>query len=307
MEITKMKKQLSIRHLLVVALSVWLLLSGMIATACSREEPAVGKIGVVVTILPQAEFVEKVGGDKVEVTVMVPPGASPHTYEPTPSQMAALAKAKMYAKVGSGIDFELSWMNNLIAQNENMLVVDCSEGIKLQPMTVGDEDENEPAGSPDPHIWLSPPNAIIMVRNIADGLIKIDPDNRAYYERNRDAYIQQLTQLDSDIREGLSAVTNRVFMVFHPAFGYFASEYNLTMLAIEDKGKEPTPAGMEYLIEQAKEHNIKVVFAEPQFNQQSADVIAKEIGGRVILIDPLAKDYIDNLRSLMTVMVQAME
>jgi zinc transport system substrate-binding protein len=304
-EITKMAKQLSIRHLLVVALSVLLLFSGMIATACSREEPAAGKIGVVVTILPQAEFVEKVGGDKVEVTVMVPPGASPHTYEPTPSQMAALAEAKMYAKVGSGIDFELTWMNNLIAQNEDMLVVDCSKGIELQPMTVGDEDE--PAGSPDPHIWLSPPNAIIMVRNIADGLIQIDPDNRAYYEQNRDAYIQQLTQLDSDIREGLSAVTNRVFMVFHPAFGYFASEYNLTMLPIEDEGKEPTPAGLQHLIEQAKEHNIKVVFAEPQFNQQSADVIAKEIGGRVVLIDPLARDYIDNMRALLAEMVQAME
>jgi zinc transport system substrate-binding protein len=300
-----MKKQLSIRHLLVVALSVVVLLSGMVTTACNQEETTTEKIGVVVTILPQVEFAESVGGDKVEVTVMVPSGASPHTYEPTPSQMTALSDALMYAKVGSGVEFELTWMDDLIAQNEDMLIVDCSQGVELQPMTVGDEDE--PAGSLDPHIWLSPQNAIIMVRNIAGGLIQVDPDNRDYYEQNRDDYIEQLTQLDSDIREGLSGVENRVFMVFHPAFGYFASEYNLTMLAIEDEGKEPTPAGMEYLIEQAKEHNIKVVFAEPQYNQQSADVVAEEIGGVVVLINPLASDYIDNLRAVLAEMVQAME
>ena len=159
----------------------------------------------------------------------------------------------------------------------------------------------------DPHIWLSPQNAIIMVQNIAEGLIQIDPANAAYYRQNRDAYIQQLEQLDRDIEDGLSAVTTRVFMVFHPAFGYFASEYDLTMLPIEDEGKEPTPAGLHRLIEQAKEHNIKVVFAEPQFNQQSAEVIAGEIGGRVVLIDPLAEDYIENLRALLTEMAKAME
>jgi zinc transport system substrate-binding protein len=300
-----MIRLLSIRHLLSVVLSILLISLAIIATGCSPEEQETGKIGVVVTILPQAEFVESVGGDKVGVTVMVPSGASPHTYEPTPSQMVLLSKAKMYAKVGSGIDFELTWMDELVAQNEDMLVVDCSHGIELQQMTVADEDE--PAGSMDPHIWLSPQNVVIMVQNIAEGLMQIDPDNSTYYCQNRDAYIQRLTQLDSDIREGLSAVTNRVFMVFHPAFGYFASEYNLTMLTIEDEGKEPTPAGLQHLIEQAKEHNIKVVFAEPQFNPQSAEVIAGEIGGRVVLIDPLVRDYIDNLRVLLTKMAEAME
>jgi zinc transport system substrate-binding protein len=300
-----MKRLLSISYLLSVVLSILLISLAIIATGCSPEEQETGKIGVVVTILPQAEFVESVGGDKVGVTVMVPSGASPHTYEPTPSQMVFLSEAKMYAKMGSGIDFELTWMDELIAQNEDMLVVDCSRGIEFQQMTVADEDE--PAGSMDPHIWLSPQNAVIMVQNIAEGLMQIDPDNSAYYCQNRDAYIQQLTQLDSDIREGLSAVTNRVFMVFHPAFGYFASEYNLTMLTIEDEGKEPTPAGLQRLIEQAKEHNIKVVFAEPQFNPQSAEVIADEIGGKVVLIDPLARDYIDNLRVLLNNMAEAME
>jgi zinc transport system substrate-binding protein len=277
----------------------------VVAVACPQQTEANTKLGVVITILPQAEFVENIGGDKVDITVMVPPGASPHTYEPTPSQMAALSKAKLYAKVGSGVEFELTWMDKLIAQNKDMLVVDCSKGIELQPMTAGDEDE--PAGSMDPHIWMSPQNAQTMVRNIADGLIQVDPDNREYYEQNRDAYLEKLAQLDQDIRDGLSGVQNRVFMVYHPAFGYFASCYDLTMLPIEAEGKEPTPTGLQHLIEQAKEHNIHVVFAEPQFNPQSAKVIADAIDGRVVLINPLARDYIENMRILTGELVQAME
>ncbi|MFC1987894.1 metal ABC transporter solute-binding protein, Zn/Mn family [Chloroflexota bacterium] len=282
-----------------------IVLSATVATSCAQETGSATKLGVVVTILPQAEFVEAIGGEKVDITVMVPPGANPHTYEPIPSQMAALSKAKLYARVGSGVEFELIWMDKLIAQNTEMLVVDCSKGVELQPMT--DVDEDEPAGSMDPHIWMSPRNAQIMVQNIANGLIQIDPDNRAYYEQNRDAYLQKLVQLDQDIRDGLSGVQNRVFMVYHPSLGYFASNYNLTILPIEADGKEPTTAGLQHLIEQAKEHNIRVVFAEPQFNPQSAKVIADAIGGMVILINPLARDYIDNLLSLRGELVQAME
>jgi zinc transport system substrate-binding protein len=269
------------------------------AVACPQPTEANTQLGVVVTILPQAEFVENIGGDKVDVTVMVPPGASPHTYEPTPSQMTALSQAGLYAKVGSGVEFELTWMDKLIAQNEKMLVVNCSQGVPLQETVTG--------GAMDPHIWMSPQNVQIMVRNIADGLIQVDPDNGTYYEQNRDAYLEKLAQLDQDIRDGLSGVKNRVFMVYHPAFGYFASCYNLTMLPIEAEGKEPTPAGLQHLIEQAEEHDIRVVFAEPQFNPQSAKVIADAIDGRVVLINPLARDYIVNMRTLTAEMVQAME
>ena len=283
-----------------------LLVICMVTTVASCTQPSEppDKIGVIVTLLPQAEFVESIGGDKVDVTVMIPPGASPHTYEPTPSQMAALSRAELYAKVGSGVEFELTWMDKLIAQNEDILVVDCSQGVQRQEMIAAEEHEH---GAMDPHIWMSPQNAQIMVRNIADGLIQVDPDNHAYYEQNRDTYLEELAQLDQEIREDLSGVQNRVFMVYHPAFGYFATEYDLTMLPIEDEGKEPTPAGLQHLIEQAIEHDIHVVFAEPQFNPQSAEVIADAIDGRVVLTDPLARDYIENLRTLAEELVKAME
>ncbi|HEY51565.1 MAG TPA: zinc ABC transporter solute-binding protein [Dehalococcoidia bacterium] len=282
------------------------------AVACAPEKEASDRVGVVVTILPQAEFVENVGGTKVKVTVMVPPGASPHTYEPKPTQMTALAEAEMYAKVGSGVEFELVWMDKLIATNKEMVVVDCSEGVKLQEMVAEDgnaedEHEEEHHGGMDPHIWMSPLNAQIMVRNICAGLITVDPENRSYYEQNRDAYLKQLAEIDGEMRDGLSEVKNRRFMVYHPAFGYFAREYNLTMLPIEWEGKEPTAAGLASLIEQAKAHDIRVIFAEPQFDPKSAEVIAEAIGGRVVLIDPLARDYIANLRLIMNEMLPVME
>lgn len=278
------------------------------AVSCAQHEAAGEKIGVVVTILPQAEFVENVGGERVDVTVMVPPGASPHSYEPAPSQIAAVARAGMYAGAGSGIDFELVWMDKLIAVNKKMLVVDCSEGVSLQEMVELHGAEGEHGhGALDPHIWMSPRNAGIMVRNICNGLVQVDPANKAYYEHNRDSYIDELTRLDSDIRKGLAGIKNRSFMVYHPSFGYFAREYNLDMIPIEEEGKEPTAADIADLIEYAGEHKIRVIFASPQFNPQSAGVIADEIGGSVVFIDPLARDYIANLRFILGEMVQVME
>ena len=300
--------RLTIRSLTALTLLPIMFLAAFVV-ACVQEEAASDKIGIIVTIPPQAEFAGKVGGENVDVTIMVPPGASPHTYEPTPSQIAEVARAEMYAEVGSGIDFELAWMDRLTAQNDDMLIVDCSQGIQLIEMAATHEDEGEDHAhdTPDPHIWMSPLNAGVMVQNICEGLAQVDPSNRAYYEANRDAYLQSLSQLDQDIRDGLSGVTNRTFMVYHPAFGYFAEAYDLTMLPIEEEGKEPTAAGLANLIDQAKEHNIQVIFASPQFNPQSAEVIADEIGGSVVFIDALASDYIANLRTLLHELIEAME
>jgi zinc transport system substrate-binding protein len=274
------------------------------AASCTTKKEATDKVGVAVTILPQVDFMEQIGGEKVAITVMVPSGASPHTYEPTPSQMSDLSKAKMYAKVGSGVEFELVWMDKLINVNKKILVIDCSQGIELQETSGENEHEHE---AMDPHIWMSPLNAKIMVHNICDGLVQVDPPNRAYYEQNRDDYLQNLTKLDQDMRNSLSSITKRIFMVYHPTLSYFARDYNLTMLLIEEEGKEPTAADIARLIKQAKEYNIKVIFASLQFNPESARVIAEAIGGKVVFIDSLAGEYIVNLRLLLDELVQAME
>jgi zinc transport system substrate-binding protein len=256
------------------------------------EKEIDNRIGVVVSILPQAEFVEKVGGDKVQVAVIVPPGASPHTYEPAPSQLGELSKAKMYAKAGSGIEFELSWMDKIISLNKDMLVIDCSKGITLMKS----EDEDEPGM--DAHIWTSVRNAKIMVENIYEGIIKVDAANKEYYESNKDKYIKELDELDKEITQIISEKNNKEFIVYHPAFAYFSRDYDLKQIPVEQGGKEPTPKWIERLIEEAKEKNITVIFASPEMSTKSAEVIANEIKGTVVLIDPLEKNYIENMRKI---------
>ena len=243
-----------------------------------------GKLKVVVTILPQAEFVEKVGGNMVEVIVMVPPGASPHTYEPTPRQLIEVSEADIYFQVGSGIDFERSFMRKIIEVNRRMLVVNCSEGIKIV--------------DGDPHVWLSPRNAEVMVRNIYKGFAALDPENEEYYRRNMEVYVEELRKLDEEIRNILRNLSVRCFMVYHPAWRYFAREYNLTQIPVEKEGKEPTVQGMIALVNQARRLGVKAIFASPEFDKKKAEAIAESFGGRIIFVDPLAKDYVENLREV---------
>jgi zinc transport system substrate-binding protein len=252
-----------------------------LAISCGSTGGAGDKIGVAVSIVPLADFVENVGEDKVDVTVMVPPGASPHTYDPKPSQLVEVSEAEIYVKVGSGVDFELAWMDKIIKVNSNMLVLDSSQGIEL----IGK----------DPHIWNSPFNAKIMVENICDGLIQVDPDNADFYTENMNDYLKELDIVDGYIRYKLDRFTNRAFLIYHPAFAYFAAEYGLTQLAVEHGGKEPTPQVMQDCIDKANQYNLQYVFVAPQFATEYCEAIAREIGGQTAPMDPLAENYIANM------------
>lgn len=308
------------RFLLLLAL---FFLAGAVAGCGKQEQPAgqpTGKMVVATTILPVADFVKNVGGEKVAVTVLVPPGASVHTYEPTPGQIHELANAKVYFMVGSGVEFELAWMEKIKQNNKNLVIVDCSRGIQLLAATAHEHEgetagherremhadekdgEHSPGGEKDaehqgkdPHIWLSPKNAQIMVANICAGLVQVDPANKDYYVRNRDRYLEELAALDQKIAGSLQKVANKNFLVFHPAWGYFARDYGLKQIPVEMAGKEPSAKDLAALIAAAKERDVRVVFASPQFNPQSAAVIAREIGGQVVLIDPLPENYIQNM------------
>jgi zinc transport system substrate-binding protein len=311
---------------LIMLLAVFLSLGLVITSGCvdNQEVSASSdKPVVAVSILPQAEFVEKIAGDQVRVLVMVPQGADPHTYEITSGQLRDLSKAQMYVKVGSGLDFENVWMDRLIAQNSGMLIVDSSSGIKLLTMEAhshddedhdeehdqeeNDRDEHESedhadeqnhtqaAGAKDPHIWTSPQEAKIMVNNTYAGLVQIDPDNKDLYMQNRDAYLAELDAADAMIRETLAGKEGNSFIVYHPSWGYFADEYGLVEVSVEIEGKEPSAKDMQRLIDTAKEKNISVIFVQPGFSATSAKAIASEINAEVVAIDPLAKDYIDNL------------
>lgn len=275
----------------------------ILSVQCRQQEPA-QKLNVVVSIVPLQEFVEKVGGEEVSVTVMVPPGASPHAYEPNPAQLVNVSKAHMYVKVGTPIEFEIAWLDKLLSMNSTMSVCDASIGIDL--IAVSQDDEREQS-TVDPHIWLSPRNARTMVENICKGLVTVDSEHANYYEAKRDTYVARLDSLDRTIQSMLHGKQNRQFLVYHPAWYYFARDYNLEQVSVEAEGKEPTARTMYELILAAREYNIKTIFVSPQFSTKSADVIASEISGTVIPIDPLAKDYVANMEKVVRLLLAAME
>ncbi len=270
--------------------------------ACNPKQSAnPGKTIVTVSILPQKYFVERIGGDLVDVNVMVGPGEEPHTFEPQPSQMEALSNSQIYFTIG--VEFEDAWLSRFKDANPEMKFFDTSAGIEKIAMTA-EEHHDEDAGTEhehgelDPHIWLSPANVKIIVRSIATALSESDPRNSTVYQENLDAFLADIDNLDQEIQTSLASISSRQFITFHPAWGYFAHDYDLEQIAIEIGGNEPSAAELAHLINYANEHGIQFVFAEPEFNTRAAETIASEINGQVILISPLAEDWLNNMRNI---------
>jgi zinc transport system substrate-binding protein len=260
-------------------------------------------VPVFVSIVPQKFFVEQIGRDRVDVHIMVEPGANPATYEPKPSQMAAIAEAEIYFSIG--VPFERAWMKKIRSSNPDMVVVETDHGIRKLPMASHHHDKGEnhekslrSQGAPDPHIWLSPPLVMIQARTILCALQKADPAHHAFYESNYRDFASMLAELDGNLRSVFADLSRVEFMVFHPAWGYFAEAYGLRQVPIEIEGKNPKPARLRTLIEHAKKHDIEVIFVQPQFSSRSAEQIAGEIGARVVFVDPLALDWAENLRQV---------
>ncbi|MGL6139130.1 MAG: metal ABC transporter solute-binding protein, Zn/Mn family [Planktothrix sp.] len=263
-------------------------------------------VDITVSIMPQKYFVEKIGGKNVRVNVMVPPGVDLHNYEPKPQQLQSLNDAKAY--IITGIAFETAWIDRIKSANQKMLVIDSTQGIERIPMIEHDHHgENHQAEETlDPHIWLSPKLVKIQAQNIYDGLVKIDPKRQVEYQSNLNQFITELDQLDQQISQKLAPLKNRKFIIFHPAWGYFAKDYNLEQESIEVGGQEPSAAELANLISQAKQENIKVIFAQPEFNPSSAETIAKEIGGKVIFVSDLEANWSNNLLQVSDLLSQTL-
>ncbi len=253
------------------------------------------KLDITVSILPQEYFVKKIGGDRVDVNVMVEPGTSAEIYEPKPQQLKTLNQAEAYVTVG--MPFEGAWMDKFKGINPKILIINSAQGIEPLEMAEHhhhDEDEKNHEES-DPHIWLSPELVKIQAKNIYDGLVQLDPAHEAVYKTNLTQFLTEIDQLDQQIRQNLAGLTNRKFIVFHPAWTYFAHDYNLEQIPIEVGGQEPSALELGNLIKIAQKENIKVIFAQYQFNANDAKTIAKEINGEVIFIDDLAPNWSENL------------
>ncbi|MBN2007264.1 MAG: zinc ABC transporter substrate-binding protein [Anaerolineae bacterium] len=290
---------------------LWVALALLAGCASQPSQPKDGKLHVTVSIVPQQYFVERIGGDYVAVAVMVEPGASPATYEPKPEQLRSLSGAVAYFSIG--VPFENAWLDKIAAANSKMVVVDTSAGIERLPMTAhhhegeaGDEEE-EAEGVLDPHIWISPELVKVQARNIYNALVELDPEHAEAYKTNLDAFVADIDALEAEIRTTLSGLESKRFMVYHPAWGYFAADFGLEQIAIELGGQEPSAQELAELIEHARAENIRVIFVQPEFSTTDAETIAKEIGGEVLPISPLAPDWLDNLRRVAQTFADALE
>jgi zinc transport system substrate-binding protein len=259
-------------------------------------------LNITVSIPPQAEFVEEIGGSNVIVTVLVPPGADPHTFELKPSQMKSLDATDAYFALGSGIEFEIVWMDKITGLNRDMPVYNCSENIKFisgsGEQAISEFEGSDSTKGNDPHIWLSLKNAMIISENIYNGLTELDPENKQYYYSNKVAYQKKLSDLDKIMEESLKNIKNKKFIVYHSAWKYFARDYGLQEISIESSGKEPTAEKLKQVIDLAVQNNIRVIFASPQFSLKSAAVIANETGAEIVLVDPLDRNYLANMKKV---------
>lgn len=268
--------------------------SGCVDPKSGEEE---GRIPVAVTILPMKEIASAIGGDRIAVTVVVPPGTEPHTFEPTPGGIASVAQSRIFFRIGENLlPFEDRLVSRLSSQNPDLRVVDLSEGIETIKGDTGHEYEenHDSTESIDPHIWLSPKNGALMAGTIARTLIELDPEGEEIYLDNLDEYQKRTASVDAEVREILGSLPGRRFIVTHDAWGYFAHEYGLEQVAVHIGAKEPTAREIQEVIRIAREDGIRIVCIEPQFAEKAARVIAAEINGDVVVIDPLPEAYLEN-------------
>ena len=267
-------------------------------------------INTIVSILPQQTFVEAIGGEKVNVSLMVQPGNSPHTYEPKPSQMKDIAKADIYFSIG--VEFENVWLGKFSDSNKNMKLIDLSRNVEKVEMAADhhhdhgghghhdkDQAKKQSVKALDPHIWTAPHNVEQIAQNIYEALSAQEPQSEPYFKKNLDAFLAKINQTDEKIKQILSNTPKgTAFMVFHPSWGYFAKAYELEQLSVEVEGKEPKFKELMTLIKKAREYKVKAIFTQPEFSDASAQLISNELGIDVIKVSPLAPNWSQNLINL---------
>ena len=257
------------------------------------------RIPVAVSVPPQAYFVERIGGRRVAVEVMIPPGYSHVDYSLTPRQIVALSRARLYVAVGHpAFEIERARIAPLLMELPGVEAVDMSRGMRLME---GEAEGNEGHGGHghpggDPHVWVAPESVAVAARNIAAALARIDPAHAEEYRANLRRFEDDIAALDREIRARLGPGRGGAFMVYHPTWGYFAREYGLRQVAIEAEGKEPSAVRLIQLIDEARRERVKVIFVQSGFPRKSAQVIADAIGGRVLVADPQERDWLGNLR-----------
>lgn len=273
--------------------------------ACTVFLFAEPKLSVAVTLAPYAKIVQEIAGEKVSVVTLVPPNANPHTFEPKPNSLRAFSKATLYLSDGSGLD--QAWRPRFQGVNPNIRIVDVSQGVSWMKEEAHEHGhEHEQDEELDPHIWNSPRMAIVIAANVCSALVEVDAPNAGLYRTNLEKFSKRLSDLDVKFTEVTKALPEdrRTFIVFHPSYGYLARDYGLNQVAVEMHGKEPKPRDLQKLVHEAKEHQVKTVFVQPQFSRRSAESLSREIQAKIVSIDPLAFDFEKELLTFLNALAE---
>ena len=269
------------------------ILTLFILSACGNTTQKSEKPILTVTLEPLRYFTEAIAGDNYEVVSMVPKGSSPESYDPTPQQLVNLSKSQAYLRIGY-IGFEQAWMKKLEANCPNMKIYDTSKGIDLirdKGLWHGDHFHE---GGVEPHVWNSTQNALIIADNIYQALCELDSTHQEDYQKRLDVLKQTIRQTDANVRTLLENADS-TFLIYHPALSYFARDYGLKQISIEEGGKEPSPAQLKALIETCRNENVHTIFVQQEFDQRNAQLIANELGVNIVSINPLSYDWVKEM------------
>jgi len=277
-------------------LFVFTILSFMAVVSCKAPTTS-DKLTVAVSIVPQATFIEKIAGDLVQVITIIPPGFSPANYEPTAKTMEDLENASVYFAIGVPAE-ATTILPNLTGIPTIHLETIVAEHYADRMFGVD---------SRDPHIWLSIKRVIVMVEAMTEELSSIDPGNASVYSSNAQAFIHELQNIDALLQLSFANVSNTDFIVFHPSYGYFAEDYGLNMVSLEEDGKEATPQHLQSVIDFALANNITTVFYQAEIDSSQVAAFAEEIHGDMVMLDPLSADYLNNLLDMATHILEALQ
>lgn len=258
---------------------------------------------VTVSILPLETFVKKIAGDDFRVNVLLPPGASPADFTLIPSQLKDIANSEVWFRIGY-IGFEYSWKDKIEQANRNMKVVDLSAGLDLISSEMLPSGEISSTGGINPHTWLSPALVKQMAERITAELSLLNPEKKSEYQENFSQFIEEINELDAEIRAALKDFEGRQIILFHPSLSYFARDYGLVQLSLEPGGKQPTPQRMAALVDFAKKESIGVIYIQSDMDREQARVFAEEIDGEVVEMWPLNPEWFDNLREITGLLIK---
>ena len=269
------------------------ILTLLILCACTNTPQKNDKPIITVTLEPLRFFTEAIAGDNFQVISMVPKGSSPESYDPTPQQLVNLSQSQAYFRIGY-IGFEQVWMDKLEANSPDMKVYDTSVGVDLIRGEGHWHGDHYHEGGVEPHIWNSTQNALIIAENIYKALCELDAAHQADYQKRLDVLKETIRQTDKNVKAFLKNA-DKTFLIYHPALSYFARDYELKQISMEEDGKEPSPAQLKDLIETCRKEKIHTIFVQQEFDQRNAQLIANELGINIVSINPLSYDWAEEM------------